>query len=107
MKWALTDRRKFVKGDTYVDSFTGQSKSEVLEVVGNKVKLRLTRFDACSMDWVSEIMDTDQSVYPIHAYFRSALVENSEEEKELLKSVNDDIEKYRKIHGTKNRCVIQ
>ena len=96
MKWALTDIRKFRKGDVYVDSFTGQSKAEVLDVVDNKVRLKVTHFDACTMDWKSEIIDTNQSAYVIEAHFRSALVETPEEEERLLMDTNKAIENYRK-----------
>lgn len=106
MKWAVTDIRKFRKGDIYVDSFTGQSKMEVIEA-NHKVKLRMTWFDACAMDWKSEIIDTDQSAYFVETRFRPALVETPEEEERLLKDTNKSIENYRKMYGTKNRCITQ
>lgn len=85
MKWAFDDIRKFRKGDIWVDSFTGQSKSEVLEVDGNRVKLKATWFDPCVMDWKSDIIETGQDAFGTEAHFRPALVENRD--------------------GTKNRCI--
>lgn len=49
MKWAFDDIRKFRKGDIWVDSFTGQSKSEVLDIEGNKVKCQLPRPEGCGL----------------------------------------------------------
>lgn len=106
MKEAGIDIRKFRKGDIYVDGFTDQSKMEVLEA-NHKVKLRMTWFDPCIMDWKSEIVDTDQNAYFDEIHFRGLLVENKEEEERLLRETNKAIENYRKMYGTKNRCATQ
>lgn len=103
MKEAVIDIRKYRKGDIYVDSFTGQSKMEVLEA-NHKVKLLMTWFDPCSMDWKSYIVNTDQDSYSIETHFRPILVENKKEEERLLRDTNKMIEEYRKLYRTKNRC---
>lgn len=103
MKEAVTDIRKYRKGDVYVDSFTGQSKMEVLDA-NHKVKLLMTWFDPCSMDWKSYIVNTDQDSYFIETHFRPILVENKEEEERFLRYTNKMIEEYRKLYRTKNRC---
>lgn len=103
MKEAVIDVRKFRKGDIYVDSFTGQSKMEVLEA-DHKVKLLMTWFDPCAMDWKSEIVDTDQSTYFNATHIRPILVESKEEEEMFLRKTNNAIEEYRKLYGIKNRC---
>jgi hypothetical protein len=105
MKEAGIDIRKYRKGDIYVDSFTGQSKMEVLEA-NHKVKLLMTWFDPCAMDWKSYIVSTDQDSYFIETHFRPILVKNKKEEEILLKETNNMIKEYRKLYGTgtKNRC---
>ena len=103
MKEAGIDIRKFRKGDVYVDSFTGQSKMEVLEA-NHKVKLLMTWFDPCAMDWKSEVVDTDQRAYFNEIHFRPMLVESKEEEESFLRETNNTIENYRKLYDTKNRC---
>jgi len=103
MKEAAIDIRKYRKGDIYVDSFTGQSKMEVIDA-NHKVKLLMTWFDPCSMDWKSYIVNTDQDSYFIETHFRPILVENKEEEERFLRDTNKMIEEYRKLYRTKNRC---
>ena len=103
MKEAVIDIRKYRKGDIYVDSFTGQSKMEVIDA-NHKVKLLMTWFDPCSMDWKSYIVNTDQDSYVIETHFRPILVENKEEEERFLRDTNKMIEEYRKLYRTKNRC---
>ena len=103
MKEAGIDIRRYRKGDIYVDSFTGQSKMEVLEA-NHKVKLLMTWFDPCAMDWKSYIVNTDQDSYSIETHFRPILVENNKEEERFLRDTNKMIEEYRKLYRTKNRC---
>lgn len=94
--------RRFRKGDIYVDAFLGQSKIEVLEA-NQKIKLRMTWFDPCAMDWKSEIVDSSQDTYFNTTHYK-LLIENKKEEEELLKDTNKMITDYRKLYGTENRC---
>lgn len=40
---------RFRKSDVYVDAFLGQGKMEVIDLQKNKVTLKNTWFDGCSM----------------------------------------------------------
>lgn len=96
---------KFRKGDVYVDAFLGQSKMEVLDVQKNKVILKNTWFDGCSMSWKTETVEHEnvtRDVYYIitHPYILS---ESNEETEELLSKVNKWIEDYKELIGVKLR----
>ena len=94
---------KFRKGDVYVDAFLGQGKMEVLDVLKNKVILKNTWFDGCSMSWLTETVeheDVTKDTYTIvtHPYILSESVEETEV---ILSKVNQSIEDYKKMIGEK------